>query len=62
MFKCVFNFFKKIIFNVLLLYSFNLIVNPIGLTIPINLITVFSMTFLGLPALFSLILIFFIVF
>lgn len=62
MFKCVFRLFKKVLFNVLFLYSFNLIVSPIGLIVPINLITVSSLTVLGLPALFALILISFIVF
>ena len=57
MFKMIFSFFKKVIFYMLLLYSFNVVVSPIGFNIPINLFTVLCLSILGVPALFGLIII-----
>ena len=62
MLKSLFNLLKKIVFSVFLIYGFNLIASPLDLIIPINIITVVLITILGLPALLSLILIYFIVF
>ena len=56
MFKVIFKLFKRILFYVFLLYSFNLVASPIGIIIPINFITVGALVFLGVPALFSFIL------
>lgn len=53
---------KKIIFAIVLLYSFNLIAVKFGIIIPINYITISLVTLLDIPAMillvFSLILIF----
>lgn len=57
MLKNFFGLFKRILFYVLLLYSFNLVAAPIGIIVPINLVTVTSLVLLGVPALFSYILI-----
>lgn len=57
MLKKFFGLFKRILFYVLLLYSFNLVAAPMGIIVPINLITVSSLVILGVPALFSYILI-----
>ena len=57
MLKKFFGLFKRILFYVLLLYSFNLVAAPMGVVVPINLITVSSLIILGVPALFSYILI-----
>ena len=62
MLKKIFNLIKKIVFSVFLIYGFNLIASPLNLIIPINIITVGFITLLGLPALLSLILVYFIVF
>ena len=62
MLKKLFAIIKKIVFSVFLIYGFNLIASPLDLIIPINIITVVLITILGLPALLSLILIYFIVF
>lgn len=62
MLKVIFSFIKKIIFSAFLLYGFNLIAAPIGLIIPINVITVLLLSILGIPALFSLIVILLLVF
>lgn len=47
---------KKIIFSFVILYGFNTIGSNFSLIIPINFITLFLITFLGFPALFSLVL------
>jgi len=57
MLKKFFGLFKRILFYVLLLYSFNLIAAPMGIIIPINFITVLGLVVLGFPALFGYILI-----
>jgi len=62
MLKKIFGLTKKIVFSVFLIYGFNLIAEPLNLIIPINAITVGLITILGMPALLSLILIYFIVF
>ncbi len=48
---------KKLIFSSFLLYGYNFLVQPLNLMIPINIITVLLVTFLGVPALISLIVI-----
>lgn len=55
MLKKFFGIFKRILFYVFLLYSFNLIAVSIGIVIPINYVTVISLVILGMPALFSFI-------
>lgn len=62
MLKNFFRFLKKIIFSILFLYSFNVVINPIGSIVPINLITILSISLLGLPALFSLVFLSFVIF
>ena len=57
MLKKFFGLFKRILFYVLLLYSFNLVAAPMGVIVPINFITVGSLVLLGVPTLFSYILI-----
>lgn len=57
MFKKLFSFFKRFVFYIFLLYSFNVAVSQIGFNIPINLFTVSCLTILGVPALFGLIVI-----
>lgn len=57
MLKKFLGLFKRILFYVLLLYSFNLVASPMGVIVPINFITVGSLVLLGVPALFSYILI-----
>lgn len=57
MLKKIFSIVKKIIISSFVLYGYNLIAAPLGLIIPINIITVSLLTILGMPALFSLIII-----
>ena len=62
MIKTIIQIVKKIVFSSFLLYGYNILVEPLGLIIPINLITVGFISIFGLPALFSLILIHVLVF
>lgn len=55
MLKKILKIIRRGIFSVLLLYGYNMVISPLGLIVPINLITVGLITILGLPALFSLI-------
>lgn len=54
--KKIVHLLKKIIFSFVILYGFNTIGSNFSLIIPINFITLFLITFLGFPALFSLVL------
>lgn len=55
--KKIFSILKKIILSGLLLYGYNMIAISYGTTIPMNIVTIGSITILGIPALFALILI-----
>ena len=57
MIKKILNIFKKIILAAFILYGFNLIMSPLSVIVPINLITVSTVTFLGFPGLLGLIII-----
>ncbi len=62
MLKKIFNIIKKIVVSAFILYGYNLLVGPLNLYIPINIITVLLLTIFGIPALISLIVILLIVF
>lgn len=53
MFKLIWNLLKRIVVSAFLLYGYNLIVAPLNILIPINVVTVLAISILGLPALFS---------
>jgi hypothetical protein len=55
--KKILTILRKVLVSGLLLYGYNMIAISYGTTIPINVVTVGSITALGFPALFSLILI-----
>lgn len=52
-----FKIIKKVVFSSFLLYGYNILVEPLGIIVPINFVTVSSISILGIPALFSFILI-----
>lgn len=54
--KKVLSLLKRILFSFVILYGFNTIGSNFSLIIPINFITLLLVTFLGFPALFSLVL------
>ncbi len=55
MLKLIFKIIKRIIISSFLLYAYNLLMQPVGMIIPINVITIGLITLLGVPALLSLI-------
>ncbi len=57
MLKKIFKIFKKIILASFILYGFNLIMSPLSVIIPLNFITVSTVTVLGFPGLLGLVLI-----
>lgn len=57
MFKKIFSVMKKIVLAAFILYGFNLIMSPLSIIVPINIITVSVVTLLGFPGLFGLIVI-----
>ncbi len=57
MLKKIFKFMRKVIFSFFFLYSYNLIASPLNLIVPINIITVLAISILGVPAIFSFIII-----
>lgn len=56
MMKKIFLAFRKVLFSFFILYGFNVIATNFDIIIPINIITVLLVSFLGFPALFSLVL------
>ncbi|MBR1679719.1 MAG: pro-sigmaK processing inhibitor BofA family protein [Bacilli bacterium] len=54
-------FLKKVVMSFLLLYGLNYFLSSLQIAIPINLITITIVSFLGIPGLSSLIILFFIV-
>lgn len=54
--KKIWSLIKKVFFSFVILYGFNTIGSNFSLVIPINFITVSMITFLGFPALLSLVL------
>lgn len=55
MLKKIFSVIKRIIVSSFVLYGYNLIVGPLNMVIPINIITVGLLTIFGVPALVALI-------
>lgn len=52
--KKIYGLLKRIVISAFLLYSFNLVMSPLNILIPINLITVSILVVLGIPGLISL--------
>ena len=62
MVKQLFKLLKKCILSVFLVYGFNILANPLGILIPINMLTISIITLFGIPSLLSLIALLLIVF
>jgi len=60
--KKIFFVLKKVVVAISLLYSFNLIISGLNILIPINLITIFVVSFLGISGLISLVALYFVLF
>lgn len=54
--KKVIEYLKKIVFSAFLLYGYNMIAVNFNLVVPINLLTIGCVTFLGAPGLLALVL------
>jgi len=57
MLKKLYNVIKKIILSAFILYGFNLIMSPLSIIVPINIITVTIVACLGFSGLLGLIMI-----
>ena len=53
---------KRIIFSSFLLYGYNTIIGPLNFIIPINVVTIVSISLFGIPALLSLIFVYLVIF
>ena len=62
MLKKIFKLLRNIFISIIILYSLNLLLQPLNINIPINIITVTLLTLLGFPILISLIMIFLIIY
>ncbi len=60
--KKLLSLLKKVILSFFILYGFNMIASDFNIIIPINIITVSLVSLLGFPALFSLVLLFVLVY
>ena len=54
--KRIFSYFKRVVISGFILYGYNLIAVNFNMMLPINVITLLFITFLGAPALFALVL------
>lgn len=54
--KRIFSYFKRVVISGFILYGYNLIAVNFNMMLPINVITLLFITFLGAPALFTLVL------
>ena len=62
MLKKLFKIIKRVIISFFLLYGYNLLVQPIGLILPINIYTVGIISLLGVPSMLALIFIMFFIY
>ena len=51
--KKILKLVKNIFISIILLYSLNIILQPLNINIPINIINVLLLTILGIPSLIS---------
>ncbi len=57
MIKKILKLLRNIFISIILLYSLNIVLQPININIPINIINVSVISILGIPSLISLIII-----
>ena len=55
-FNKVFNFLKKLILSVLIIYAYNRLAIPLGIFIPLNIFTIFYVFLCGIPSILMLVL------
>lgn len=62
MLKIILKILKRIVFSSFLLYGYNILVGPLNLYIPINIVTISAISLFGIPALVSFIFVYIVVF
>lgn len=62
MLKKIVKILKKIVLSFLLIYGYNLVISPINMLVPLNIITISYITILGIPAFLSIIVISFFIY
>lgn len=62
MLKKIIKILKKIVLSFLLIYGYNLVISPINMIVPLNLISISYITILGIPAFLSIIVISFFIY
>ncbi|HPF82858.1 MAG TPA: pro-sigmaK processing inhibitor BofA family protein [Bacilli bacterium] len=55
MLKKIIKIVRRVILSFIIIYGYNLLISPINLIIPINLVTLTYTTILGIPAFLSII-------
>ena len=55
--KKIFKILSKIVLSIVIIYMYNVLAQPLNIIIPINLITILTVTVLGLPGMCALIVI-----
>jgi hypothetical protein len=53
MLNTIIDVIKKILVSAFIIYGYNVLVVPLNLNIPINIITILMITIFGIPSLFS---------
>lgn len=53
----IYNLIKKVVFSGFILYGYNVLAAPLSIVIPINFVTIGTISILGFPALFAFIII-----
>lgn len=62
MLKKIIKILKKIVLSFLLIYGYNLVISPINMIVPLNIISISYITILGIPAFLSIIVISFFIY
>ena len=62
MLKKILKILRNVFISIILLYSLNILLEPLNINIPINIINISVLSILGIPALVSLIIILLIVY
>ena len=62
MLKKILKILRNVFISIILLYSLNILLEPLNINIPINIINILVLSILGIPSLVSLIIILLIVY
>lgn len=62
MLKKIIKIVKKVVFSFLLIYGYNLVISPINMMVPLNILVITYVSLLGIPAFLSVIVISFLIY